>query len=221
MPKKNNPGCGCCEPPCDETVCGDATTEDIREIEWEIDLPDTLVWWWYEIDNFGNPYWAKVVASGFANFNGTYIVTRILNPCGWEFSESDEYDIEYVIYRHDFDGVFIPGTFLQCPASSYTSAETITIPTKGVAHIEVWAAEPGIVLTNTFTFHLFKPGFSSWRQGANMRGPCESSSLTYNTFDERIGFGTLTMQDFVDQFGTCSGQFVNYQGTATFTPTLA
>jgi hypothetical protein len=221
MPKKNNPGCGCCEPPCDETLCGDATTEDIREIEWEIDLPNTFVWWFNNIDNFGTPFWSRIVGTGFANFNGTYIVTRILDPCGWEFSESDEYDIEYIIYRHEYDGVFIPGTIVQCPSSGYISAQTIVVPTKGVAQISQWVTNPYLFFGNPFASVFLQVGFSAWQQGTNMRGPCESSSLTYDSFSERIGVGSLTMQDFVDQFGTCSGQFVNYQGTATFTPTLA
>lgn len=223
MPKRNNPGCGCCQPPCEETLCGDGTTEDIREIEWQITLPDTLVWWFTNTAPDGTPFWSKIVASGFSNFNGTYIVTRTLDPCGWEFSESDEYTVDYVVYRHEYDGVTIPGSLLQCPSSSYTSAETLTglSMRKGVAGISTWNVEPGLLFFNPFTFHLFQPIFNSFQQGANMRGPCESSSLTYNTFDERIGFGTLTLQDFVDLYGTCSGQFVNYQGTATFTPTLA
>lgn len=223
MPKLNSPGCGCCEPPCQESLCGDGTTEDIREIEWQITLPDTLVWWWYFFEPDGTHTWQQIVGTGFSNFNGTYIVTRTLYPCGWLFPDDDEYDIDYVIYRHEFDGVPIPGTgFAQCPVGSYTTAETLTIPTKATPQISLWTTYPWLYVSNVSgLFEFLKPTFNAWQQGDNMRGPCESSSLTYNTFSQRIGISTWTMQDFVDQFGNCNGLFVNYQGTATFTPTLA
>lgn len=219
MPKLNNPGCGCCQPPCEETLCGDATTtEDIREVEWVIDLPDTFVWWFLT----SSAYWLRVVGSGFANFNGTYIVTRTLDPCGWEYSES-EYNIDYIIYRHEYDGVSIPGTGFQCPSIGYTSAQTIVRPVKGLAFVTDWISSPPLNFAGTPVYgsDFLQPAFSSWRQGANMLGPCEESSLTYNSLEQKIGTFIPTMQDWIDRFGTCSGQFVNYQGTATFTPTLA
>lgn len=90
MPKINNPGCGCCQPPC-ITDCGDGTSDEIAEWEWSIaDLTNEVSMWfktqvppnfistWYYLTIKGYPL---PLNQGLAELNGIYIIPHNLVTC--------------------------------------------------------------------------------------------------------------------------------------------
>lgn len=92
MTKKNNPGCGCCEPPC-LTDCGDGTSDEIAEWEWSIADLTNEVYAYLRLDKVVGPfvqyYWYKIKITGFgdppnqglAELNGIYILSQDLVTC--------------------------------------------------------------------------------------------------------------------------------------------
>lgn len=93
MPKINNPGCGCCQPPC-LTQCADGSTDEIAEWEWSIADLTNEVYAYIKLDFtpiFEPPYWRwfrlKIVGNGaplnqgLAELNGIYIITHDLVTC--------------------------------------------------------------------------------------------------------------------------------------------
>lgn len=97
MPKINNPGCGCCQPPC-VSQCADGSTDEIAEWEWSIaDLSNEVYvyiklkwqtvdptapivdyWVWYRLKLLGYPL---PLGQGLAELNGIYIINHNLVTC--------------------------------------------------------------------------------------------------------------------------------------------
>ena len=95
MPKINNPGCGCCQPPC-LTQCADGSTDEIAEWEWSIaDLPTEFYAYiklkWQTVDPTAPivDYWIWYIVKiqdffsnlGLAELNGIYIISHDLVTC--------------------------------------------------------------------------------------------------------------------------------------------
>lgn len=98
MPKRNNPGCYCCDPygpnigDC-TIACVDEenTTATLLQVEWEVTIPDTLDWW-ITREFFSTPFrfaYERVRGTGFSVFSGTYISEPPANE-GCNFSRIQE-----------------------------------------------------------------------------------------------------------------------------------
>lgn len=149
--KRNNPGCGCCEPPCSEYDCGDGTTENITATEWSITLPDEITFWFQYLNfQFGLPFkhFVKATTSGWSAFNGTYTSTRDLMDCTWSVpTETNTISYDYFVFRNDRIAQTDPG----CPTTNYASPSISGSGSQDVSILYLPFAVGFIVGNLTFT----------------------------------------------------------------------
>lgn len=223
MPKVNNPGCGCCTPPC-AYECPDASLVDLQEVEWDVTLPNYIEFWALRYYGGSAYRWYKYETTGWAAFNGTYVVTKRTTPtCGWNYPAPEQTTIALTEYTYAAELLFDPGDPVGyiCPTGDYgfdvynidynavtSTGETgwsarITTPIGVIHGLVRYAANDPFGLPA-----WYGPFFLGYGTGPNNNTPCEEAELTWNVFDRFP----------VD--ARCSGTFTNHQATATLTPTI-
>ena len=211
MPKVNNPGCGCCTPPC-AYECPDETLVDLQEVEWDVTLPNAITFYLFKVTG-GTRYFWVYETSGWAAFNGTYSVTKRTTPtCGWNYPEEvNPIDVTWYFYPADRLASPPDPNFYYCPSSSYSSTSTNTYNARAYASETGWSAllldSPGLPALPSTPDELLSVFFFGFGQGPNMNSPCEAASLSWSS-EDRFAIDSR-----------CPG-ITYYTATATLTPTI-
>jgi hypothetical protein len=118
--------CGCCK--CPAFNCNDGSKEVIKQITYEIQLPDPLEFWTGQGSGVSCPGvgifgYVRNVYTGLSGLDGTYVANRSSYPeCNWSLPSSSSVSVGVETYMYDHPCGSGPNTLCDSSSGNYEFA---------------------------------------------------------------------------------------------------